>query len=188
MNPTHITLGLFGLITFIQIVYYLFIFSAFSFSKKAKNKSISKKTLPVSVVICAKNEVENITKNIPVFINQKHTSDFEIVLVNDMSYDGTLEAMEALAEKHNTLKIVDIRDTNMNNNWSSKKYALMLGIKAAKHNHLLFSDADCQPKSQYWISKMTEQFTDKKSIVLGYGGYNTVNIYFNIPYTLFIRK
>src|SRR5690606_28466257 len=55
-----------------------------------------------------------------------------------------------------------------------KKYALTLGIKAAKHTHLLFTDADCKPLSKYWISEMSACFSDNKSIVLGYGSYSKV--------------
>ncbi len=52
-----------------------------------------------------------------------------------------------------------------------KKLAVTIGIKAAKYDRLLFIDADCQPESNQWLRLMTEQFSDKISIVLGYGGY-----------------
>ena len=42
-----------------------------------------------------------------------------------------------------------------------------MGIKAATHEHLLFTDADCQPNSNQWIKAMTSSF-EQKSIVLGY--------------------
>ena len=45
-----------------------------------------------------------------------------------------------------------------------------MGIKAAKYEYLLLTDADCLPKNQYWIRSMSQHFSTKE-IVLGYGGY-----------------
>jgi glycosyltransferase involved in cell wall biosynthesis len=58
--------------------------------------------------------------------------------------------------------------------WGNKKYALTLGIKAAKNDYLLFTDADCYPTSNEWITAMSSQFTMQKTIVLGYGGYEKI--------------
>ena len=58
--------------------------------------------------------------------------------------------------------------------WGNKKYALTLGIKAAKHDLLLFTDADCQPVSNNWIATMSSHFSNEKSIVLGYGAYKKI--------------
>ena len=57
--------------------------------------------------------------------------------------------------------------------WESKKYALTLGIKAARYNHLLLTDADCHPGSSLWIAEMSSYFSDRTSIVLGYGKYQS---------------
>src|SRR5690606_31531776 len=58
--------------------------------------------------------------------------------------------------------------------WGNKKYALTLGIKAAKYEYLVFTDGDCYPNSKNWITEMTSQFTQQKTIVLGYGAYTKV--------------
>ncbi len=157
----------------IQTIYYM-VFSFFAFSKNKRNKTSS---TPVSVIICAKNEGDNIKKFLPSIIEQNYPT-FEIVLINDASADNTLELFEALALKHGNIKVVDVENNEAF--WGNKKYALTLGIKAAKHNHLLFTDADCKTVSKDWISTMSRNFTDKKSIVLGYGsyqkkGYNLLN-------------
>ena len=52
-----------------------------------------------------------------------------------------------------------------------KKAALALGIESSKFEHLLLTDADCKPNSNQWISEMSSQFSEKKSIILGYGVY-----------------
>lgn len=150
----------------IQILYYL-AFSVFAFGKtKDKRKAINP---PVSVLICAKNEAENLQKFLPSVINQQY-KDFEIVLINDTSSDDTLEVMETFKETHNNIKIVNVESNETF--WGNKKYALTLGIKAAKNEHLLFIDADCQPVSKNWITEMAGNFSNSKSIVLGYGKYS----------------
>ncbi|WP_417237707.1 glycosyltransferase [Bizionia sp.] len=148
-----------------QVCYFLFFFSPFAFQKESIP---STKNIPISVIICAKNEAENLKKFLPTVIAQNY-SNFEIVLINDASYDNTLEVMEAFAEKHSNIKIVDVKNNEAF--WANKKYALTLGIKSAKNNHLLFTDADCKPVSNNWISQMSAHFSAEKSIVLGYGGY-----------------
>jgi hypothetical protein len=51
-----------------------------------------------------------------------------------------------------------------------KKYALAQGIKAASHDRLLLTDADCKPSSDQWLKEMTGTDAD---VVLGYGAYET---------------
>ena len=77
-------------IVVIQVIYYLFIFGTFSF---AKPQEITSKHVPISVIVCAKNEEENVKKFIPLLAKQKY-SNFEIILIDDASSDETLEVFE----------------------------------------------------------------------------------------------
>ena len=158
----------FIVVVFIQVVYYFFLFKNFAFIKPEKTTS---KKVPVSVIICAKNEAENLQRFLPSIISQNYP-DFEIVLINDSSSDDTLEVMESFAKHHSNIKIVDVKNTEAF--WANKKYALTLGIKASKHEHLLFTDADCKPISKYWIKDMCSHFNETKSIVLGYGMHTKI--------------
>ena len=51
-----------------------------------------------------------------------------------------------------------------------KKFALTMGIKTAKHEFLLLSDADCFVESKHWITSMVHNFKSS-DIVLGYSNY-----------------
>ena len=160
----------FTVIFCIQCIFYLFLFGNFAFSKKTVQNNNFKQA--ISVIICAKNEAENLKKNIPYFLNQNYTN-FEIVLVNDASRDASLEIMEQFKSNHLTkIKIVDVAPNEQF--WGSKKYALTLGIKAASNEYLLFSDADCKPLSKNWIQEMSNSFSDKKQLILGYGSYKKI--------------
>lgn len=168
----------FAVVVFIQIVYYLFVFGAFSYTKSSSKNTTGIKKQPVSVIICAKNEAENLTKHLPLILEQDYPV-FEIVLINDASYDGTIEIMESFAEKHKNIKIVDVKEVDTNVNWSSKKYALTLGIKAASYESLILTDADCAPSSKNWIAEIAACFSPEKTIILGYGGYETLPTFLN---------
>ncbi len=156
---------IFIVVILVQLFFYGFVFGQLS---KHKTQSSSATNIPISVIICAKNEAENLQTFLPSIIAQEYPK-FEIVLINDDSSDKTLEVMEGFKSQNSNFKIVDVK--NIEAFWGNKKYALTLGIKAATHNHLLFTDADCQPLSKYWIREMSSQFSPSKTIVLGYGAY-----------------
>ena len=160
-----ILLAILFIAVLIQLYYYGILFSKLSNYKIANN---STKTIPVSVIICAKNEAKNLKNLIPKLVEQEY-SNFEIVLINDSSYDKTLKVMKKAKENYPHIKVVDVKPVERFK--SHKKYALTLGIKAASHDYLLFTDADCVPNSNKWISEMASQFSEKKEIVLGYGKY-----------------
>ena len=124
--------------------------------------------LPVSLVICAKNEAENLKNHIPLWLNQQY-QNFELILINDASIDDTLEVMEDFAAKDSRIQIVNVKNNEAF--WANKKYALTLGIKRAKNDHLVFTDADCYPASDRWLATMVSKFSDEKKLVLGYGAY-----------------
>ncbi|WP_040248352.1 glycosyltransferase [Psychroserpens mesophilus] len=152
----------------IQLVFYGIIFNSLP-----RHQSVTphQKNISVSVIICAKNEADNLRTFLPLIMDQAY-SDFEVILINDNSKDDTLEVLEHFKEKHRNIKIVNVKP--IEKFWGNKKYALTLGIKAATHNFLLFTDADCKPRSRYWIQEMNSHFTNEKTIVLGYGAYKKV--------------
>jgi glycosyltransferase involved in cell wall biosynthesis len=149
----------------IQVAYYLSFL--FSFAVKRAETPL-KKNISISIIICAKNEAENLKKNLPLIFEQDYQS-FEIVLVNDSSSDDSLEVMKDFAERHTNIKLVDVKTSETF--WGNKKYALTLGIKASKNDFLVFTDADCKPNSNQWLTHISSNFSNEKSIVLGYGAY-----------------
>ena len=152
----------------INTLYYIF-FLKFAFAKAYTQKKPSL-NLPVSLIVCSKNEADNLRKHIPLWLAQDYP-DFQLVLINDSSRDETGDVIESFQHKDDRIKVVTVQ--NNETFWASKKYALTLGIKAAAHEHLLFTDADCAPDSKNWLRKMTRHFENNKMVVLGYGGYTT---------------
>ncbi|AVR44041.1 glycosyl transferase family 2 [Christiangramia fulva] len=158
---------LLGFFLFIVLINLLYFFGFFAFATAGiKNKLHPGKA--VSVIICAKNEAENLRNFLPSILEQEY-SQFEVIVINDASTDETLEVIEEFQAIDPRVKCVNVENNEAF--WANKKYALTLGIKKARNNFLLFTDADCAPQSKNWISKMSQHFQPGISIVLGYGGY-----------------
>jgi len=147
----------------IQLFFVLYFFVRFLIYK-SPDKSFN---LPVSIIVCAKNEYDNISKFLTSILEQKY-SDFEVILVDDQSQDNSEYVLKELANKYSHLNIVKIEQHIKKR--VGKKFALTLGIKAAKNDYLVLTDADCMPSSNNWLSRMVSSFNNKE-IVLGYGGY-----------------
>lgn len=147
---------------------YLLTFTSFLFHKTS-NKSLNK-NLPISVIVYAKNEVYHLNKLIPILQQQEYET-YELVLINDASNDETLEKMKEYEAKDPRIKVVNVKNNEAF--WGNKKYALTLGIKSAKYEQLLFTDADSVPTSKQWIKEMSLLFSDSKSIILGYVKYES---------------
>ena len=99
-----ITFYAFIVIVAIQLVYYLGIFGKFGFAKAQKN---TPKKIPVSIIVCAKNEAENVRSFVPLLAAQEYP-DFEIVLIDDASSDETLEIFEQFEKQNHNVKRVKV--------------------------------------------------------------------------------
>ena len=109
-------------------IYYLFIFNKLNLKNLKKESAI----IPVSVIIAARNEHKNLEKNLRSILTQDYP-DFEVVVVNDGSFDGTKDLLKAMAQEYDHLKVVDL---NIDEQYRrGKKFALTMGIKAAQNEN-----------------------------------------------------
>jgi cellulose synthase/poly-beta-1,6-N-acetylglucosamine synthase-like glycosyltransferase len=157
--------GIFLLSAVIQLFYYLFYYTAIWFYKPSEPDNNKP---PVSVIICARNEGENLRRFLPSILEQDY-QDYEVIVVNDCSEDNSYLILGNYLLQYPHLRISTVnKDPKFTHN---KKFAQFIGIKAARNEILLFTDADCQPESDQWLGNMTSHFNDKTDFVLGYGGY-----------------
>ena len=160
-----IMLGLFFAAFLIQLGYYLLVFLKLPLYKPAKKRKSAKS---VSVIICAKNEEENLERFLPLVLEQDYP-EFEVVVVNDCSTDGTEQLLSEMSVRYKHLRYTSIPSNEKF--LHGKKLAVTIGLKSALYDHVLLTDADCYPASDLWLQKMTSNLTREKKIVLGYGGY-----------------
>ncbi|MGF1924014.1 MAG: glycosyltransferase [Bacteroidia bacterium] len=159
-------IGAFVCCLFVQLYFTFFVHLKLA---SAKIDTIAESPLnPLSVIICARNEVSNLEKFLPEILLQDYPS-FEVIVVNDRSWDGTADLLEAFAKKYDKLKVVTVADGEKF--IAGKKFAVTMGIKAAAHQWLVFTDADCVPSSSSWLKGMQQPDDTNIEILLGYSPY-----------------
>ena len=160
------------LITFIHQLYFYsrYLNGVLRLRKKIKDGKVpfQAEQPPVSIIVCAKDEAENLRKFLPFVLEQDYP-EFEVIVINDGSTDDTDELLRDLREEYPRLRTTFVPVGA--NNASTKKLGITLGIKASKYEFLLFTDADCMPEDKTWIARMMRNFTRETDFVLGYGAY-----------------
>lgn len=148
----------------IQIIYLILFLLTF-----LKTRNLPTGTpLPVSIIVCAHDEEENLRELVPLLLAQDHP-EFEVIIVEDRCNDGTYDYLREATQQHSNLRMVRVQ--HKPDHISGKKYALTLGIKAAKYEHLLFTDADCRPAGNQWARIITSAYQPATEIVLGFSPY-----------------
>ncbi len=152
----------------IQVLYYLFFFSRLAFFRVTP-KQEPETPEPVSIIVCARNEYENLKRNLPLLLTQDYEAPYEVLVINDVSYDETHDLLFDLSAQYPRLQYRNIQQESRV--LAGKKFALTMGLKAARYDKVLLTDADCAPRSPRWIRLMMSRFSSKKDIVIGYSPY-----------------
>lgn len=125
--------------------------------------------LPLSVIIYAHEACEDLKRNLPHILMQDYP-EFEVIVITDGADDGTLDYLTLLRKQHAHLRHSFVPDSSRY--ISHKKLGLTLGIRAARHDWLVMTDADCRPQGNQWLRFMARHFnTPGTQIVLGYSSY-----------------
>ncbi len=173
----QILFGLYLLATFVQLVAWWGVYGQLIFSKRTLTSSpLTSSPLtsslhhpsPASIILCARNEAQNLRRNLPVILNQQYDAPWELLVIDDASADETPLVLQSFEEKYpNRLRVLRIPVKSS----PGKKQALTQGIAAAKYDLILLTDADCVPNSTSWLALMVGMLTAKPAteIVLGYG-------------------
>lgn len=158
---------------FIQLLYlFLTHFRLVLYKKKNESSDLP----PLSIIVCARNEEDNLFKNLPAILNQNYPQ-FEVIVVNDMSIDESKHILQAYQKQYPNLRIVEI-EKNRHRRFG-KKMPLTIGIKGASYEHLVMIDADCYPSGNQWLKNLVSNYDSEKEIVIGYGPYEKENSFLN---------
>lgn len=151
----------------IQLTFIVFVHTRMTFYRKKEEKVNSKS---ISIIICCRNEEENLLNNLQTIVEQDYPN-FEVILVNHMSTDGTIDVMRAFQMHYPNVRVINVqRSSHLK---MGKKFPLSIGVKAAKNELILLTDADCQPTSNKWIEKMVAHYSNEQTeLVIGYGPMN----------------
>ena len=168
LSLRDLVFGIFCIVTAIQLFYYGWFFRRLAFFNK-QNREKSQQH-PVSVIICARDEAGKLALNLPGSLVQNYPSTHEVIVVNHNSQDDTRYLLDEFKKTFKGLHIVNLQHDAIG--IPGKKYPLSMGIKEARHEILLLTDADCVPASEFWIQKMQDAYDGTTEVVLGYGAYN----------------
>src|ERR1700674_775337 len=146
----------FVVLTIIQLFFHLFFFRRLAFFKAAGKQQ--SQTHPISVIVCARDEAANLSVNLPGILVQKYPTTHEVVVVNDNSVDESKYVVAELQKIFKNLQLVEL--THEAKGIPGKKYPLSIGIKEAKYEIVLLTDADCVPSSEFWIQKMQDAYSN----------------------------
>ena len=167
-NPlTIILLVIIGVAFIHQIYFYL---RYLRLGGKVTSQTDSDVQLPaVSVIVCAHNEYDNLQDYLSILLEQDYPC-YEVIVVDDSSEDGSDLLLERWSRQYGNLYHTFVpRGARV---LSNKKLALTIGIKAAHHDYLLLTDADCRPESKHWIREMMKGFSNQQTeVVLGFSPY-----------------
>ncbi|MCQ2228054.1 MAG: glycosyltransferase [Bacteroidales bacterium] len=155
--------------------FQLFYWAFFMFRIK-RHPERTTKNRAFSVIICAKNEAENLEELIPLLYEQDFL-EYEIIVVDDCSTDDTALVLAGLKNRFPSLYYTSIPVDRIFRH--GKKLAVTVGIKAAKNEHMVFIDADCRPTSNRWLREIADAYTDGKEMVIGYGKYRKAKGFLN---------
>jgi glycosyltransferase involved in cell wall biosynthesis len=177
MNAALLLFYIFSL----SMAYQLYVFLRYIIkllAHKAENQTLDSQ--PASVVICAHNEIANLKKHLPGVLAQSHPQH-EVIIVDDRSHDESYEWLLEQKATYPHLKVVRIDEVPSHIN--NKKYALSIGIKAAKYPIVVLTDADCEVASAEWLDRMSQSLVGEKELSLGASLYHKEASFLN----LFIR-
>lgn len=168
-------IAILGIAVVVQLYYIYGVFAKISFFKpQPSGKNTAE---PVSIIIAARNELKNLEQNLKSILEQDYPQ-FEVIVVNHCSWDGSQAFLEELQQQYKHLKVSQLIEQEKYP--TGKKFALTIGIKAASYDVLLFTDADCVPQSNQWLRLMQSRFTPGKDIVLGFSPYRKYNGFLNL--------
>jgi cellulose synthase/poly-beta-1,6-N-acetylglucosamine synthase-like glycosyltransferase len=166
--PDNILFFVFAIIAFLHLLFVILIHGKLAFYRQ--QSTLSDDQLPgVSVIIAARNEADNLFENLPMILEQDYP-EFEVIVINHQSVDETAHLLSAYQRQYPHLHVIEVaRNQHLR---PGKKLPITLGVKGARYEHMILTDADCKPAGKNWIRSMSSRFVAGKEIVLGYGPYN----------------
>ena len=153
----------FGTSFFVQLFYQVLIIT---FTLSGKKKGRQENNPSISIIITSRNYEENLRSLIPSLLEQDYP-DFEVVVVDDCSSDGSewyLTELKLQSSKLKTSRI--LQETDFPN-----ALAITIGIRAATKDWLVFLNPLCSVKGKNWLRSYTKGLQPETEAVIGFVKY-----------------
>ncbi|MBR6937126.1 MAG: group 2 glycosyl transferase [Prevotella sp.] len=127
-----------------------------------------KKWPRISILITAHDNALELDNHLPTLLSQDFPGIFEVIVVAEKG-DGSTE--DVLKRYLNNRKLYYTFIPDSSRYMSRKKLMITLGVKAARYEWILLTEASSTPLSDTWLKTFAKNMTDDTNLVLGYSNY-----------------
>jgi len=121
----------------------------------------------VSLLVPARNEARNIEACVRSLLSQDYP-DFEIIVLDDHSTDGTRLALARLEAEGGVLRLRVLEGRPLPEGWLGKHWACHQLYQAATGDLLLFTDADTRHQSNMLRDSVAALFAERADLVTAF--------------------
>ncbi len=124
----------------------------------------------ITVVLTPHENGQELKEDLPLFLNQQYGGDFQVVLVIWKSDTEAADILKGFSSNPH-LYVTYIPDSSRY--MSRKKLSITLGVKAAKYDWIVMTEATNKPAGDNWLATLARNCREGVSLVLGYTYYNS---------------
>jgi glycosyltransferase involved in cell wall biosynthesis len=147
---------------FLIRILYLFFFTGRILFRK---KPVTAQPVPLSVIFTVRNEEERLRNNLPPILSINGV-EFEVIVVDDVSQDNTLQVLGMMRERSDRLKFSMLHQETR----YSVKMAQNIAIKASGYDWILQAPITYEGATADWISGISGALAEGKNVVIAYSG------------------
>lgn len=126
----------------------------------------STKQIPaLSVIIYCKDSARALERMLPEVLNQNLDVPFEVIVATDGRSERAEDVVKLLSVDHKNLRMTYVPDEA--HALSRKKLAVTLGIKAARYDYIVLTDATARIMSYDWLKLIGRHFAEGRDVVIG---------------------
>lgn len=121
---------------------------------------------PVSIIVYDKDNSHALEQIINDIYAQDYDGQFEIIIASDGNSPASTDVVKRASATHSNLRMTFVPDHSQA--LSPKKLAITLGVKGAKYDNIIVTDASCRILSTHWLAEFAKQFADGATLIIGF--------------------
>ena len=118
-----------------------------------------------SVIMTVFDNGSDLEQHLPAFLTQTYEPGYEVIVVDESSTDNTDDVLKLLKQQNPHLYTTFLPKPDIH--VVRKRLALTIGVKAAKNEHIIFSDINAFPQDENWLQTIADNFGNTSGIMLG---------------------
>ncbi len=119
-----------------------------------------------SIIMTAYDQARELQESLPAFLTQQYEPGYEVIVVDESSTDETSDVLKLLKNDHPNLYTTFLPKPDRH--VVRKKHAYNIGIKAAKHDWLIFTNVSHKPVADDILQAVNDTLDNSAELTLGY--------------------